>query len=152
MTKWDLIHVALRELIKQWNSEHNRDYFSAGIEYSDHVGARSETVIKWDPKLPADSQNRMEIPKAIRIAKRSGGRFICTIVDTSTLPHSKKDKVIEDERDFVWLRKLNRDFVELFENIERYKLLKENSVFLNDLVKLFPRTLDGALLGDDYDE
>jgi hypothetical protein len=155
MTKWDLIHVALRELIKQWNSGHNLDYFSAGLEYPDHIGARCETVIKWDPKLPTDSQNHMEIPKAIRISKRGGGRFTCTIVDTATtLPHSKKDKdkFIEDEREFIWFRKLNRDFLRLYADIERYKRLKENNIFLNDLVKVFPRTFDGALLGDDYDE
>ena len=152
MTKWDLIHVALKELIKQWNSENNLDFFEAGLEYPDRIGSSYERVIKWTPKNNNDSQNQMLVPKAIIISKKKGGRFTCTIVDTASPVHSRKDRVIEDERDWTYFRKLNRDFKMLSENIEKYKRLRENSVFLNDLVKVFPRTLDGALLGDDYDE
>lgn len=152
MDKWDLIHTALKELIKQWNNDENRDFFETGVNYPDQVGSRPEMMIKWEPKAPADSQNHMNIPKAVKISKRPGGHFICTIIDTSTPLHSRKDKVIQDEHGFHWFTKLNRDFENLRGNIERYKRLKENSLFLNDLFKVFPRTLDGALLGDDYDE
>lgn len=156
MTKWDLIHVALKELKKQWNSGENREFFETGIDYPDHIGSRPEVVIKWEPKVTADSQNHMNIPKAVKISKKPGGLFICTIIDTaSTLPHHSrkdKDKVIQDEHSYHWFTRLNRDFENLRKDIEGYKRQKENSLFLNDLFKVFPRTLDGALLGDEYDD
>ena len=135
MTKWDLIHVALKELKKQWNSGENRDFFDTLIESPNVIGSRPEIIIKWEPKLAADSQNQMNIPKAVRIAKKNGGLFVCTIIDTaSTLPHHSrngKDKIIQEEHPWHWFTRLNRDFENLRADIEGYKRLKENSLFLN---------------------
>lgn len=147
MTKLELIRVALTELRKQWNVGENAEWFQtlpdAGFE-------SEEVVIKWTPQVKVDSQHHYTIPKAVTITRKKDGRFFCVIHDTAS--SFKNEKSITD---FVWywqITKLNREFNALREKIVEYKRTKENNHFLSDLIKVFPQSMDGAILGDEYDE
>ena len=84
------------------------------------------------------------------------GYFTCTITDLTdpqSLPRQTKEKTVQSEhRNFATFTKLHKRFHLLEENIIRYKKAKENNSFLEDLIKVFPRTLDGAILGEDYND
>lgn len=152
MTKWDLIRVALTELRKQWNTAETCEWFDTP-EFGSN---EAEVSIKWNPKHTADSQGQYIIAKAVTISRRSDGTFSCVILDTAssnTIPHMhRNEKQIADYRWYWQVTKLNREFNALRKKIVQYKRAKENNSFLSDLVKVFPHSMDGEILGSDYDE
>jgi hypothetical protein len=159
MTKWDIISITLTQLISQWNRAPEwRDQFELN-EVSTGINSVSVSI-KWDPRAKRyePEQQQSHVPKTIEVSfQKTGffsGLFTCTITDTSlTLPSQKNNKIMNSEhRQLASFTKLHKDFRRLQDEIIRYKRMKENNLFLEDLIKVFPRTLDGAILGDDYDE
>lgn len=152
MLKLDLIRVALTELRKQWNVGETMEWFDT----TDYGANEDEVYIKWNPKVTPDSQGFI-LPKAVTISRKKDGRFSCVILDTASsnsIPHMhRNEKTIYSEVLWYWQwTKINREFNALRKKIVQYKRMKENNSFLSDLLKVFPQSMDGALLGSEYDE
>jgi hypothetical protein len=148
MTKADLIRAALIELKKQWNVGEHHDWFNT---LPDPGIMSDEVIVKWTPQTQNDSQGYFSPTKTVTISRKKDGRFHCVINDTASAFRGEKSII----SDYCWYwkyTKLNREFEALRQKIVEYKRAKENNHFLEDLMKIFPQSFDGVLLGDDFNE
>lgn len=149
MDKWQLIGVALDQLISQWNFRQN------DFEVDTNDATLYEYKITWLPKsLNQDGSvnptDPMSISRAVIITfNKHNNELGCSICKVNSTGVITPETTIYATKVLVHIRKNFRKFMWLRSQILVRDKAKKNNKFFEELYKIFPRTLDEHILGKD---
>ena len=148
MDKWELIGVAIDQLISQWN------FRQSDFEVDLNEPNFNEYKITWIPKSinpdgSTGSTDPMSLSKAVVISfNKHNLELTCSICKVNPTGNTTPESTISATKFLVHLRKNFRNFMWLRDQILTRDKAKKNNKFFEELYKVFPRTLDEHILGD----